>query len=220
MTSSLSLQGLAFVDNSPELQPLPIGFLKTREEWMQAFTNAARPKFSEVGAPLPDLIRTSIGHPSKGIRSKVIGECWTNAASADGAVEIFIRPTLQDDAARLADVLTHELAHAALGNAEGHGPNFRKLVRKLGLEGKPTATVAGDGWRSWALPILEALGPLPGAKLIDLQLSGGTKTQTTRYLKVTCDCCGWQARVTAKHLEGRSLRCPDVDCEGELGRAE
>ena len=56
-------------------------------------------------------------------------------------------------------------------------------------------------------------------QLHDAILAGGKKAQTTRYLKVTCTCCGWQARVTAKHLEGRTLRCPDENCEGELGQA-
>ncbi|WP_066765689.1 SprT-like domain-containing protein [Sphingobium sp. CCH11-B1] len=193
---------------------------RTREAWLQAFTNAARPKFKDVGAKLPEAIRVSVGHPSKGIRSKVIGECWADFASEDGAVEIFIRPTLQSDSARVADVLTHELIHAALGNEEGHGPKFRVTMKRLGLTGKATATVAGPEWHSWADPILAALGPLPGANLKDMSLAGGKKTQTTRYLKVSCSMCEWQARVTAKHIEGRTLRCPDDTCEGHLERAE
>lgn len=192
--------------------------IHTREGWLLAFTNAARPKFKDCDAALPEAIRVSVGHPSKGIRSSVIGECWSDAASQDGAVEIFIRPSLQSDSSRVADVLTHELIHAALGSAEGHGPKFRAVMKRLGLTGKATATVAGPEWHNWADPILEALGPLPGAQLNDMVLGGGKKTQTTRYLKVTCDCCGWQARVTAKHLEGRTLRCPDEDCEGSLQR--
>lgn len=189
---------------------------ETREAWLLAFTNAARPMFKECGAELPEAIRVSVGHPSKGTRSNVIGECWSHANSADGAVEIFIRPTLQSDSSRMADVLTHELGHAALGVEEGHGPNFRRLMKRLGLTGKATATVAGPDWHSWADPILEALGPLPGASLSDAALAGGKKTQTTRYLKVICSMCEWQARVTAKHIEGRVLRCPDDSCEGHL----
>jgi hypothetical protein len=70
------------------------------------------------------------------------------------------------------------------------------------------------------LPIVESLGASQGAGLnAGLQLAGGKKTQTTRYLKVACTCCDWTARVTAKHLEGRTLRCPDEDCEGALEQA-
>ena len=199
-------------------QPAHIYLHATRESWMQAFVDASRTMFAEVGAELPKSIRVSIGHPSKGVRSKVIGECWSYEASGDGAVEIFIRPTLQSDPSRLADVLTHELIHAAHGHAEGHGPVFRRTMKRLGLEGKATATTAGPQWHSWADPILEALGPLPGAQLNDMALAGGKKTQTTRYLKVRCTMCEWQARVTAKHIEGRTLHCPDTECEGELQR--
>lgn len=194
---------------------------KTREAWLLGFVEASRPMFRECGADLPDKVRVSVGFPSKGARSKVIGECWTAAASADGASEVFIVPGLQANPSRVADVLTHELIHAALGTEAGHGPKFRRLMKKLGLEGKATAMVAGDHWRSWALPIVEALGPFPGDGLdASLKLAGGKKTQTTRYLKVCCTMCDWTARVTAKHLEGHSvLRCPDPDCEGELERA-
>lgn len=190
---------------------------QTREAWLVSFMELARPRFVEVGAELPKLVRVSVGFPSKGNRSKVIGECWANVVSADGAVEIFIRPSLQSDASRVADVLTHELIHAALGIEEGHGPRFRKVMKALGLEGKATATIAGPGWTEWAAPILEALGPLPGATLDDgAQLAGGKKTQTTRYLKVGCSMCDWTARVTAKHLDHGTLRCPVGDCEGNL----
>lgn len=190
----------------------------TRESWMQAFVDASRPKFQELDAPLPKAVRVSIGHPSKGVRSNVIGECWTDKASADGAVEIFIRPTLQSDAARLADVLTHELIHAALGTEEGHGPRFRSVMKRLGLEGKATATVAGDGWREWALPVLATLGPLPGAALADMSLSGGKKKQTTRWRKVVCTetACDFTARMTKSAFEGRELHCPDACCSGML----
>lgn len=45
------------------------------------------------------------------------------------------------------------------------------------------------------------------------------KKQTTRYRKVSCRYCEWTARVTKKHLEGRTLRCPDAECGGELEQA-
>jgi len=192
---------------------------QTREAWLVSFMDLARPRFAEVGAELPQKVRVSVGFPSKGNRSSVIGECWADMVSEDNAVEIFIRPSLQSDASRVADVLTHELIHAALGNAEGHGPRFRKVMKALGLEGKATATVAGPGWIEWAQPILDALGPLPGATLNDTaHLVGGKKTQTTRYLKVGCTMCDWTARVTAKHLDHGTLNCPVGDCEGELGQ--
>lgn len=44
----------------------------------------------------------------------------------------------------------------------------------------------------------------------------GPRRQTCRYLKAVCDACGWTARVTAKHILGRDLRCPEKYCEGSL----
>ncbi|MBB3910143.1 SprT-like domain-containing protein [Sphingomonas desiccabilis] len=210
------------VEAKPDLMSImeTRGAQATREGWLKAFVEAARPVFAAAEAELPKLVRVSVGFPSKGARSKVIGECWNASASDDGVSEVFIVPGLQADPARVADVLTHELIHAALGTEEGHGPTFRRVMKRLGLEGKATATVAGEGWRSWALPIVEALGPFPGAGLnAGMLLAGGKKTQTTRYLKVCCSMCDWTARVTAKHLEGRTLRCPDDACEGTLEQA-
>lgn len=187
----------------------------SRENWLLNFVYLSRSRFEAESAPLPENIRVSIGFPSTGVRSKTIGQCWYSGNSADGAVEIFIRPSLQDDAARIADVLTHELVHAALGAGKGHGKDFRKLATALGLEGKMTATVAGDAWRAWALPLIEGLGPFPGAALHDAGVIGGKRTQTTRYLKVTCTHCDFVARVTAKHLHSE-LNCPVPACGGNL----
>lgn len=190
----------------------------TREEWLHAFTDAARPHFAEAGAPIDNPVRMAIGWPSKGQRSNVTGECFYSAASEDGAREIFIRPSLQSDAVEVAGVLTHELIHAALPDGEGHGKNFGRAARKLGLEGKLTATVVGDGWHLWADPILAELPPFPGAALADARSVGGTKKQSTRMLKLTCNHCGFTCRTTKKHIEaaGEGLICPIPVCDGDL----
>lgn len=187
----------------------------TREDWLNAFITAARPIFAAVNAPLPLKVRVAIGFTSRGIRGSRIGECWSTEASEDGHYEIFIKPTL-DNAARICDVLTHELIHAAVGIKAGHGPAFKRVMIALGLKGKPTATVAGEDWYRWALPIIADLGAFPyGA------MTGGAtadrKKQRSYLLKVQCTHCEWTARVTAKHLDPYArLRCPDVECDGEL----
>jgi hypothetical protein len=189
---------------------------KTREEWLHAFTDAARPMFKELGYELPKTLRLSVGFTSKGARSKRIGECWSNESSEDGVCEIFITPLL-GDAARIADILTHELIHATVGVAAGHKKPFVDCMKAVGLAGKPTATVAGDGWWKWAQPILDDLGDLPHAKLA--QPGGGASKQTTRMLKCECGSCGFTFRTTAKWLEAADgmVRCPDPFCEGDVG---
>jgi hypothetical protein len=188
---------------------------ETREQWLNAFVEASRTEFDKAGYPLPAKVRVSVGFTSTGMRGKSIGECWSNECSADGYFEIFLKPTTTSDG-RMADILTHELCHAAAGLAAGHGPNFGKVARALGLEGKLTSTVAGSGWYAWALPILSALGPMPyGA------IEGGTSTakpkQKTNLLKVECNVCGFIARVTNKHIAPHThLNCPVPDCVGLL----
>lgn len=206
---------LTLVPQANKPSKAPKAKITTREQWLNEFTRACRPKFMEAGYPLPNEVRCSIGHPSKGIRSKVIGECWSSAASADGHVEIFIRPSLQSDTSRIADVLTHELIHAALGTEEGHGKTFGKVARFLGLEGKLTATTAGEQWHLWADPILAKLGPLPGAALAaGAELAGGKKKQTTRMIKLSCDQCEFTCRTSAKHIHDVMI-CP-TGCGGNL----
>lgn len=187
----------------------------TREEWLNAFIDASRPVFEKAGAKLPVKVRASIGFPSKGRRSNCIGECWSDTNSADGTYEIFLRPSL-DGANRIADVLTHELIHAAHGIKEGHGRTFKRTMTALGLIGKATATLAGEGWYAWALPIIESLGALPAAKLDDSWLTVDKK-QKTRLIKCECTSCGFIMRTTATWLNSAAyIRCPDPDCGSSM----
>lgn len=188
---------------------------KTREEWLSRFVELSRPQFKAAGHPLPKKVRCSVGFPSKGKRSRVIGECWQANATADKVSEIFIRPSLQSDGSRVADVLTHELCHAALPEGEGHGKLFKHLATSLGLTGKMTATTAGPGWHAWADPIIKQLGKFPAAALGDVQL-GGKPKQTTRMIKCECDDCGFIFRTSRSNIEGRILTCPDADCGGNV----
>ena len=186
-----------------------------REDWLNAFVSAARPVFEGAGFPLPEKVRVSVGFTSAGRRGQRIGECWSDDASADGHFEIFLKPTMQSDA-RIADVLTHELCHAACGISAGHGKRFRACALAVGLEGPAKSTTAGEAWYKWALPVLDALGPLPYAELRD-GIHTGRPKQKTNLLKVECSDCGWLARVTGKHITPHThLNCPVPGCGGVL----
>lgn len=188
---------------------------QTREEYLNAFIDAARAKFESVAAPLPVNVRVAVGFTSKGFKGTAIGECWSDLASEDGHFEIFIKPTLEGEA-RICGVLTHELVHAAVGIEAKHGAAFKRVALALGLGGKMTATVETAEWYEWALPILSELGPMPyGA--INGGVHSGRKKQKTALLKVECPACGFLARVTAKHIEPHThLNCPVPDCSGVL----
>lgn len=188
---------------------------ETREQWLNAFVGKARSQFAAAGYPLPEKVRVSVGFPSTGSRGNRIGECWSNEASEDGYFEIFLRPSLVS-ASRMADVLTHELVHAAVGLEAGHGAAFKSCANAIGLTGKMRSTVASEAWYRWALPILTELGPMPYGVLNDGKSSAPPK-QKTNLLKVECPACGWLARVTNKHIEPHShLNCPVPGCDGAL----
>jgi hypothetical protein len=196
-----------------------VSMFDTREDWLNAFVSATRPIFENAGFPLPEKVRVSIGFTSSGKRGKSIGECWNDTCSDDGHFEIFLKPTTQT-ASRLADILTHELCHAAVGLKAAHGKRFRACAIAMGLEGKMTSTIAGVAWYHWALPVLERLGPIPYAAMA-LGDSSAKPKQKTNLLKVECGTCGWLARVTAKWVHPYSeLQCPDPDCSGTLHAAE
>jgi len=188
---------------------------ETREAWLNAFVTLARPHFDRVGAPLPEKLRVSVGFTSHGVRSNAVGECWQDSASADGHFEIFLKPTTETDA-RIADILTHQLCRAAVGIDVGHGPAFRKIATALGLKGKMTSTTASSVWYEWALPILDIIGPMPYAALMDGKSTAKPK-QRTNLLKVYCPSCGFTARITRKHIIPHThLNCPVPDCVSVL----
>lgn len=169
-----------------------------REAWLSAVADRMAPWFADLGCPLPK-VRMAVGFTSKGMRGKRIGECWSNEASKDGTHEIFIVPTI-DDSERVADILAHELVHAAVGLDAKHGKRFRKIALAIGLEGKMTATVAGPMFKKAVAPILATVGPIPHA-CINGGKSSSPKKQTARNLKCMCSICGYTVRTTAKWLE-------------------
>ncbi len=135
----------------------------TREDWLLALAEQLRPLFADAGKPLPAAFKVSTGFPSKRALSashQRIGECWSPTATKDGLHQILISPVI-GDALRAADVLVHELAHAALPETAKHGPSFKALATRLGLEGKPTATVASAELIARLRPMLAVLGPYP-----------------------------------------------------------
>ncbi len=74
----------------------------------------------------------------------------------------------------------------------------------MGLIGKMTATVAGPELRVKLNTIVAELGAYPHEALT----LGGGKKQTTRLLKVQCECCGYTARITQKWADVGALTCP------------
>ena len=198
----------------------------TREAWLSAGAEAMRSAFDTIGHPLPVKLRITCGFPSKGGgagKRRRIGECWPAAASADGTVEASVSPVL-DAPREVWAVLVHELIHAADGNEHGHKGPFRKMMKALGLTGKPTATVPGEDFDARYAATIEALGPFPHARLT-MPAKDAADKQTTRMIKCFCARCTYTIRTTRKWAKvgmpscvcgAGPLTCADpLDVDGE-----
>jgi hypothetical protein len=156
--------------------------------------------------------RVTCGFPSKSAlarKARRIGECWTVAASTDGVNEVFISPLL-DDPVEVAQVLVHEMIHVADNCEHGHKGPFVVAMKALGLEGKPTATEAGDLFRAAIKPVLKTVGKYPHKRM---DPTVGAKKQSTRMVKVECPGCEvdgepYVIRMTRKQIERGCPVCP------------
>jgi hypothetical protein len=177
---------------------------KTREQWMDAMTNALRPMFKQAGFALPQTIKHSCGWPSKGALADTkrrIGECWIPRG---GYPQIFISPSLVKEL-EVADCLSHELVHAAVGNKCGHRGPFVQCMKAIGLTGKPTETEAGPELTKHLNKIIRKLGKYPHNKLDGSQ----KKKQGTRLIKIMCPRDGYTCRTTAHWIGSMGLpKCP------------
>ena len=169
-----------------------------REQWLN--DAAAKMKVWVMDAPGGEdypapLI--SVGFP-KGSRgggaNNAIGQCWDKSVSGDKErAHIFIIPTMTKPREILA-VLLHELVHASVGTQCGHKGAFKSCAVGVGLEGKMTATVAGE-FLDLKLELLSReLGeyPHPGLEVPKRGSKG------SRLLKGECRDCGCIIRITAK----------------------
>jgi len=179
-----------------------------REQWLSDGKARLNDLFIEKGYSLPSNIAVSCSWPSKSIRKR-IGEAWSPEVSPNGTYETFISPIL-DDPIRVLDVLTHELIHHAVGVDKGHGKAFRDCALSLGLEGKMTATYAGEELTKRLNAIVEKLGPYPHGAI---QPSDNKKKQGTRLIKCECPSCGYVARTTNKWID--TYGAPICPCNHE-----
>lgn len=173
-----------------------------REAWLEVAVQKLRPVFLGHGYEIPDL-RVSVGWPSSGglaTKKKTIGQCWFGTMAADGKPQLFISPLLDSvtEPQGVLATLVHEVCHVAAGVDAKHGPRFVKVMKKLGLEGKPTATTAGADMIVRFEAMLIELGPFPHSKIVPVKVP---KTQTTRMKKQECGACGYVARAAQKWLD-------------------
>ncbi len=220
-----------------EEKPAPIS---TREQWLQGAIEIFRPWFAQVGLPLPAKIQISVGfgYGAKAESRKILGECWSKAATVERVNHIFISPEITDVVEVLATQL-HELVHAGDDNVNGHKGRFAKIAKALGLTGQMTATVAGVELAEKLRKVADQLGPYPHSALYptgapitkpkpgdespegeegdtesesEAPVSSGPKKQGARMVKIQCDkgceCGGYIVRTTEKWLAVGMPICP------------
>lgn len=174
-----------------------------REEWLNAIAEEVTPWFEESGAPLPRY-RLTTGWTGRGKSKTTMGQCWSPNASADGTTEIFISPVI-DDPLEAAEVLLHELVHAAVGNEEKHGPVFRQVAVALGFMSPMKSTPASDELKDRLQQVIKIVGPYPHAALDYTK----RKRDGTRLIKAVCPHCGYNIRITNIWASTGAPICPN-----------
>jgi hypothetical protein len=186
-----------------------------RQRWLEGAAQELRAEFKKLGHEVPAKVRVSVGWPrgARGAKtSNTIGQCWYSANSSDKHHELFISPAL-GDGKRILDVLAHELAHSIAGPTAGHGAKFKKVAVSIGLAGKMTATIAGEGFVLIAARIIAMIGKYPGGTIATID-GAGPKKQTTRMVKCECGGCGYIVRTTQKWID--DVGAPHCPNDGEM----
>lgn len=183
----------------------------SREGWLQhAIERLRATVFARYTLP---PVHVSVGFPSTralSAKNRAIGECWPVSASADGRNHVFLSP-VKGDAGEVLAVLVHELVHVIAGAEAKHGAGFKVIARAVGLEGKMTATTAGQGLSARLALVAAQCGAYPHVELNPTIRV--TKKQTTRMCKLECAECGYVVRTTRKWIE---TGVPVCCCGGEF----
>lgn len=188
-----------------------------REEWLtRAVQRDILPLIASHGGKIAKF-RVSVGWP-KGSRggkgAEAIGQCWDPKHSSDGCYEMFVSPKL--GAFEAIEVLVHECVHLGAGIPCGHKGAFKKIAQAIGLEGRMTATVAGEELakriRAWIADMPE----YPHGPMISAEADGEDKEKKpgSRLIKAACEGCEYTVRLAQKWIDIATPTCPNPDCDG------
>jgi hypothetical protein len=83
-------------------------------------------------------------------------------------------------------VLSHELVHAALPNDVGHGDEFKKACKQLGLEGRATSALPGLELQKKLDVIAEEIGDYPHPHIILEEKQKNDKPKKKATFKLHC----------------------------------
>lgn len=110
---------------------------------------------------------------------------------------------------QIAAILAHELVHAAVGIAAGHGKAFKRVAAGLGLVGPMRATTPGDAF-------LAAAGSLPHARLNTGSETTAPRKQATRCSSASARLSGYTIRTARRWLETASAPLCPIEGHGPM----
>ena len=179
----------------------------TREAWLIAAVELLRPLFLEKGYNLP-RVRVSCGIPATSRRGSAVGQCWPSSATDDGANEIYISPVYADPV-EVLDTLVHELVHAVDDCRHRHGPEYKAIALKMGLQGKMREASAGPLLRERlakiAVELSARVGPYPH---VVMRVPRAMNAAPRPAPKAACPQCGFRVSMLMKHLDLGPPICP------------
>ena len=177
--------------------------MNDRETYLRKATERlAKNLFTKNGQTVPADVRVSSSLPSRkafASKKRTVGQCYSRSCSTANINEVFVSPTV-DDSIKVLGILVHELCHAIDDCKSGHGKAFTDIARAVGLEGKPTQCTAKEGTPLYDLlaKYVKRYGDYPHSKI---DVTKQTKKQTTRMIKIECECCGFKVRASRKVIE-------------------
>lgn len=187
-----------------------------REQWLMSAVDHLVPLFERSGYSVP-IVKVSVGFPSTGAKGRHLGQCWSTKSAVDGINQIFIAPHLQTPFDFL-DTLVHELVHAVDDCQSGHGENFKKIAKDVGLKGPMRSAGAGEWLKQDLLRIAEKLGTFPHGRL---SLPVRTMQQTPKRPGAKCAKCGYEVVMFKRYLLLGPPICPkDMEGMEETGEWE
>ena len=198
----------------------------SRENYLIQATDIMRKSlFKPKGYKVPK-VELSISWATRGNRNrkgdaKTLGQCFPKQMHAGGINQIVITPNYDGSTIKgsldILGTLVHELVHAVDNCVSGHGQAFKKCALAVGLLPPMRSTPESEELREWLRKnILDKLGKFPHKKVT----LNGTKKQTTRNIKVTCDCCDFSFRTSRKNLAIMDFEPDCLACiEGTLHEA-
>jgi len=180
-----------------------------------------RPKGYKVPKVELSISWATRGNKSNKGKAKVVGQCFPKQMHAGGINQIVITPNYDGSTIKgsmeILGTLVHELVHAVDNCASGHGQAFKNCALAVGLLPPMRSTPESEELKEWLRKnIVDKLGLFPHKKVT----LNGTKKQSTRNIKVACDCCEFSFRTSRKNLAIMDFQPCCLAChEGTLHEA-